>query len=80
MRGVIIGAAVLIGIGVASRHFGPRLVKLAMVHCEAMFEQMPADFPPKRMMDSIEEIRKQNSRILQHMDLNTEQRILTAVN
>jgi hypothetical protein len=35
-----------------------------MVGCERMFEQMPDDFPPKRMMRGIEETRANSARTL----------------
>jgi hypothetical protein len=80
MRKVIVGAALLAGIALAVRRFGPRLTKSAMAHCEAMFENMPEDFPPKRMMSSIEEIRRQNAQILEHLEAEREQPALSAVN
>jgi hypothetical protein len=68
MKKVIIGAAVLTAALAALRRFGPALGKLAMKKCEQMFERMPDDSPPKRMMHSIEEIRQQNARILHDIE------------
>ena len=39
--------------------------------CEGMFEQMPEDFPPKRMMGGIEEIRGNTTRILKLLEEGT---------
>jgi hypothetical protein len=36
-----------------------------MAACKGMFEQMPDDFPPKKMMDGIEEIRANTARTLE---------------
>jgi hypothetical protein len=40
----------------------------AMAACEGMFEQMPEDFPPKRMMRGIEEIRANTARTLELLE------------
>ena len=40
----------------------------AMGKCQEMFEHMPEEFLPKRMMRGIEEIRDQNARILRNLD------------
>ena len=80
MRRLIIGAAVLAGAVLAARRFAPGLAKSAMAHCEAMFEHMPEDFPPTRMMNSIEEIRRQNERILQRLEAEREKQPILAAN
>ena len=36
-----------------------------MAGCERMFEQMPDDFPPKRMLRGIEETRSNTARLLE---------------
>jgi hypothetical protein len=36
--------------------------------CKGMFEQMPDDFPPKRMMGGIEEIRANTARTLELLE------------
>lgn len=64
MRKVIVGIAVLGAGVVALRRFGPALGRRAMSKCEQMFDRMPEDFPPKRMVRGIDEIREQNARIL----------------
>lgn len=68
MKKVIIGAAALVAVLAALRRFGPALGERAMSKCEEMFDRMPEDFPPKRMMRGIEEIREQNSRLLRHFE------------
>lgn len=68
MKKVLVSAAVLLVAVVTVRRFGPALGKRAMRRCHDMFDRMPEDFPPKRMMNGIEEIREQNSRILRHLE------------
>lgn len=52
----------------ALHRFGPALRERAKAKCLAMFEHMPEDFPPKRIMRSLDEIREQNARILSHLE------------
>ena len=55
--------AAQIGVGVlAARALAPRLHERMMAACERMFEQTPDNFPPKRMMRGIEEIRSNTER------------------
>ncbi len=62
-------SAALIGVAVyAVRRMGPALGERAMRECETMFKSMPEDFPPKRMMRGIDEIREQNARILGQLE------------
>jgi hypothetical protein len=67
MKKAIIVAGVLVAVFAALRRFGPALRERAMKKCEQMFEHMPEDFPPKRMMRGIEEIRQQNVEILHQL-------------
>jgi hypothetical protein len=41
--------------------------------CQGMFEHMPEDFPPKRMMGGIEEIRANSTRILELLEEQKEE-------
>jgi hypothetical protein len=68
VKKVIVGAGIFVLTLAALRRFGPALGKRAMTKCEEMFDRMPEEFLPKRMMRSIEEIREQNSRILAHLE------------
>jgi hypothetical protein len=64
-------AAVLTGVGVLIvRAVVPRLKlhERAMAACERMFRQMPEDFPPKRVMRGIEEIRANTARTLELLE------------
>jgi len=54
------GAGVLIG-----RALAPPLHQRMLAGCERMFERMPDDFPPKRMMRGIDEIRATTTRTLE---------------
>jgi hypothetical protein len=64
MRRIAIGAA-LTGVGVlVARALAPKLHARLMAGCERMFEQMPDNLPPKRMMRGIEEICANSARTL----------------
>jgi hypothetical protein len=68
MRRIVIGAA-LAGVGVLiARALGPKLQDRLMARCERMFEQMPDDFPPKRAMRGVEEIRVNTARTLELLE------------
>ncbi|HSI81524.1 MAG TPA: hypothetical protein VK919_12830 [Solirubrobacterales bacterium] len=57
MRRIVIAVA-LTGVGVlAARALAPKLHERLMAGCKRMFEGMPDEFPSKRMMGGIEEIR-----------------------
>lgn len=68
MKKVIVAAGVFVLALAALRRFGPALGKRAMTKCQEMFDRMPEESPPKRMMRGIEEIREQNSRILRDLE------------
>ena len=68
MKKAVIIAGVLVMAVAALRRFGPALRDLAMRKCEQMFEQMPEDFPPKRMMRGIEETRVNTARTLELLE------------
>jgi hypothetical protein len=68
VKKLIVGAGVLVLALAALRRFGPALGKRAMAKCQEMFDRMPEELPPKRMMRGIEEIREQNSRILRELE------------
>jgi hypothetical protein len=70
-RIVIIGALAAVGFVVA-RKVAPKVGQRLMARCEAMFERMPDDFPPKRMMRGIEEIRAKTTRILELLEARKE--------
>ena len=66
-------AAALIGGGRACRACaGSRLHARMLAACEGMFEQMPDDFPPKKMMGGIEEIRANTARTLELLEERTQ--------
>jgi hypothetical protein len=64
MRRRVIGVAFAGASALAARALAPRLHARLMAGCERMFEQMPDDFPPKRMMRGIEETRANSARTL----------------
>ena len=71
MRRIAISAGVIGGVVVAARVLAPKLHARMLATCEGMFEQMPEDFPPKRMMGGIEEIRANTTRILKLLEERT---------
>ena len=65
MRRIAIGAAVA-GVGVlVARALAPKLHERMIARCEAMFEELPDSFPPKRMLRGIEEIRTNTAHTLE---------------
>lgn len=68
MRSLLIGAAVVAVATYTVRRMGSSLGERAMRECETMFASMPDEFPPKRMMRGIDEIREQNTRILRLLE------------
>ncbi len=68
MRRIVIGA-VLTGAGVLIlRGLRPKLRERFRAAFGRMFEQMPDDSPPKRMMQSVEQIRQNTTRILELLE------------
>jgi hypothetical protein len=72
MRRIAISAAVIGGVVVAARVLAPKLHARMVAACQGMFEQAPEDFPPKRIMGGIEEIRANTTRILELLDERTQ--------
>ena len=68
MRRIAISAAVIGGVVVAARLLAPKLHARMLATCEGMFEHMPEDFPPKRMLGGIEEMRANTTRILELLE------------
>jgi hypothetical protein len=68
MKKVIIGGVVLVSAVAALRRIGPALATRAMKKCEEMFDHMPDDSPPKRIVRALDKIREQNTRILQKLE------------
>ncbi len=73
MRRILIVGA-LAGVGfLIVRAIAPKLRDRLMARCEAMFEQMPDDFPPKRMMRGIEEVRVNTARIAELLEARNDE-------
>jgi hypothetical protein len=68
MRRLVAGAAVLGGVVVAARTLGPKLHSTMLAKCQGMVEHAPEDFPPKRILGGIEEIRANTTRILELLE------------
>jgi hypothetical protein len=66
-RMAIAGTAIGVGLLLA-RRVAPKLHARMLDACKGMFEQMPDDFPPKRMMGGIEEIRANTARTLELLE------------
>jgi hypothetical protein len=65
MKKVVAVAAVLVGLGVLARRFGP---KMRTIDWEKRFEAMPDNAPPKWMFRNITAIRENTDRILQLLE------------
>lgn len=65
MKKVLIAAAVLVGLGVLARRFGP---KMPTIDWEKKLEAMPDNAPPKWMFRNIAAIRENTDRILQLLE------------
>lgn len=50
------------------RRLVPKLHARLLAGCERMFEQMPDEFPPKRILRGIEEIRADSARALELLE------------
>ena len=72
MRRIAISAAVIAGVVVAARALAPKLHTRMLATCQATFEHMPEDFPPKRMLSGIEEIRANMTRVLELLEAPTQ--------
>ena len=68
MRRLAISAAVVGGVLVAARVLAPKLHARMLAACQGMFEHMPEDFPPRKIMGGIEEIRENTSRTLELLE------------
>ena len=68
MRRVAIALAFVGGVAIIARALMPKLHARMMAACKGMFEQMPEDFPPKKMMGGVEEIRANTTRILELLE------------
>ena len=68
MRRIVIGTALVGGVVIAARLLAPKLHARMLAACKGLFEQMPEDFPPKRMMGGIEEIRANTARTLELLE------------
>ncbi len=62
MKKVLVFAAVLAGLGVLARLFGP---KMGTINWEKRLEAMPDNAPPKWMFRNITAIRENTDRILE---------------
>lgn len=71
MRRLAIGFALSGAVVLVARRLVPGLHARLMAGCERMFEQMPDDLPPKRMMRGIEEIRATSAKTLALLEEHT---------
>jgi hypothetical protein len=65
MKKVLVAAAVLAGVGVLARLFGP---KMSSIDWAEKFEAMPDNAPPKWMFRNITAIRENTDRILELLE------------
>jgi hypothetical protein len=71
MRRLLTGAAIAGAAVLAVRSLTPKLHARMLAACNGMFEQMPEDFPPKRMLGGVEEVRANTTRILELLEERT---------
>jgi hypothetical protein len=65
MKKVLLLAALLVGLGVVAKRFGPEMQK---IDWEKKIEGMPDNAPPKWMFRNITAIRENTDRILEVLD------------
>lgn len=65
MKKLLMAVAVLVGIGVLAKRFGP---KLESIDWEKCFESMPDNAPPKWTFRNISEIHENTDRILELLE------------
>jgi hypothetical protein len=70
-RVLVVGAFVTVGFLIARTRVS-RLRERLAGRCEAMFEQMPETFPPKKMLREIEATRADVARILELLECRTQ--------
>lgn len=68
MRRLALGTAIALGGVLAARALAPKLHQSAMAGCQRMLDEAPDEFPPKRMMRGIEEIRANTARSLELLE------------
>lgn len=68
VKRVLIGAGLAAGGVLGARVLGPKLRERGIRGCAEMFDRMPDEMPPKRIMRGIEDIREQNARILRLLE------------
>ena len=64
MRKAIVLLAMIGGLALLARRFGPQMRARCMAACEHMLDGMPDAFPPKRMMGDLEVLRTQSERMI----------------
>ena len=64
----ILTLAMIGGLALLARRFGPRIRERCLVACEHMLDEMPDSFPPKRMMISLDAIGAQNERVIELLE------------
>ena len=65
MKKVLVAAAVLVGVGVLARRFGP---KMGNIDWEKRLEAIPDNAPPKWLFRNITAIRANTDRILELLE------------
>jgi hypothetical protein len=68
MRRLWIGAALTGLVVLGARALAPKLHTRMMAACGRMFEQLPPDFPPKRVVRGIAEIQATTARTLELLE------------
>ena len=63
MRAIVL-LAMIGGLALLARRFGPQIRARCMAAIEHMLDGMPDSFPPKRMMSDLEVLRAQSERMI----------------
>ena len=64
----ILTLAMIGGLALLARRFGPRIRERCLAACERMLDEMPDSFPPRRMMISLDAISAQNERVIELLE------------
>lgn len=64
----VLAAVMLLAVRKLAVGGGPGMGERCSEMCDRMLANMPADFPPNRMMADLEELKEQTARILELLD------------
>ena len=65
---IVLTLAVIGGMILLARRFGPELRARCITACDRMIGEMPDSFPPKRIMSDLEALRTQGKRMIELLE------------